>query len=267
MTPYGLFQTYRSLAVDLPDGSVVYGLDIHKYRNNSNSGGISGTGSGLAAYDKIKANVVRIGKREKTGGYALDVTQERDSCPLARKIERVQLFPDVWRVFVGKGSPEEIRQALRLAVFFELASPDKAALQSYCDDNIGLDCSGFAGSFYGGDWVEKGANYFRDHGIEVKKLEDIRANDAICWVEANHIVVIDRVYPANKCLAKGDPVLQCMAAESTGDQMLPNGPKNGLFYTEYSFLPTGQAPFKMLRWLAGASSNLYSPKIKVVRIQ
>src|ERR1017187_4637434 len=254
MTPYELYQTYRNLSVDLHDGRTIYGLDIHKYRNNSNSGGISGTGAGHAAYEKLKAKVAKAGKKEKLGGYVLDETDEEgaSACLMFRKIERVRVFPDLWRVFVGKGSPEEIRQALRLAVFFKLVASDKGALQSYCDDNIGLDCSGFAGNLYGGEWVEKGADYFRDHGTEVRKLEDIRANDAICCVDTNHIVVIDRVYPANKCLTKGDPVLQSMAAESTGAQMLPNGPNNGILHR---ILLPSDAPSAVQNLAAEGHSN------------
>jgi hypothetical protein len=271
MTPHELYQTYRNLNVDLPDGRTIFGLDIHKYRINTPDGGpVIGTVDGLSAYHDLLAKVAKSGVKRTSKLYSLDVTDDAatQSCSLFRKIEWIDTTA-LQRPFVGKGSPEEIRQALRLAVFFKLVGSTKSELQSYCDKNIGLDCSGFAGNLYEGDWRDKSANYFRDNGIEVKRLEDVRANDAICWVNDNHIVVIDRVYPANKCLTKGDPVIQCMAAESTAAQMLRDGPMNGLSYTEYSFLPPSQVPFKILRQKITTTQivDFWTPKIKIVRIQ
>jgi hypothetical protein len=265
MTPKQLYDTYRSLSVDLADGTTVFGLDIHKYRINTSATGLTGTGPGQEAYDKLKAKVVKAAKKTKTNGYLLDETVETNSCPLLRNIERIQLFPDLWRPFVGKGSPEEIRQALRLAVFFGLVGRTKGELQAYCDANIGVDCSGFASNFYGGKWIDKGANNFRDTAKEVTKIEDIRANDAICFVTTNHIAVIDCVYQANQCTTKGDPVLQGMVAESTAARMIPNGPSNGIAYTEYLFLPKSQTENPILRQTATPTLHLDKWKIKIVR--
>ena len=133
-TPYELYSEYRDLSVDLADGTVVSGLDVHEYRNASLSGDL-GVSAGLdEAFAKLSAAVRKNGKRTKQGEYLITLPEaERNACPLFQKIERAKLGPDLQRPFVGKGSPDEIRQALRLAVHFELAEPYRYSLQAYCD--------------------------------------------------------------------------------------------------------------------------------------
>src|SRR5204862_3054163 len=132
--------------------------------------------------------------KSKHGEYVITLPEaDRTSCPLFPKIERVKLWPDLQRPYVGKGSPEEIRQALRVAVHFELVEPYAFSLQAYCDDYIGLDCSGFAAVYYGGPWLGKNAAGFLAVGISVTKLEDIRSGDSLLWTNGQHIAVIDQV--------------------------------------------------------------------------
>jgi hypothetical protein len=55
------------------------------------------------------------------------------------------LAPHVRRPFSGKGSPEDCQIAAQLAVLLNRTTA--ANLQTYCDNNIGLDCNGFVGNF------------------------------------------------------------------------------------------------------------------------
>jgi len=261
-TPYDLYREYRNLSVDLPDGTTVCGLDVHEYRNASLQGDL-GVEAGLGqAFAELSASVRKHGKRSKHGEYLIILEEsERDAGPLFPKIARTRLWPDLQRPFVGKGSPEEIRQALRLAVHFELVEPYQFTLQDYCDRYIGLDCSGFAGNFYGGAWNGKNAAGFLAGGIQVRRLEDIRPGHAILWTNGKHIALIDEVSGDGTSQA-----LACMVAESTGDCMVAGGPADGLNYTTYFLEPGENGAFKIYRHLARAKTGFYSPHIKVMQI-
>src|SRR6266496_690721 len=156
MSPYELYRKYRNLSVGLHDGTTV-SVDIHKYRENGAENPQHDTVAGKMAFSKLKEKIVQYYEPARTGGFVLNkkpgnnhVLELTDdggkNCPLFPKIERVQLSPDLLGVFLGKGSPDEICQALRLAVFFGLTL--KENVQGYCDANLGIDCSGFASNVY-----------------------------------------------------------------------------------------------------------------------
>lgn len=52
------------------------------------------------------------------------------------------------RVFEGKGSPSEIKTLLEAALISEEVPDDTDSLQAFCDENIGLDCSGFVNAYF-----------------------------------------------------------------------------------------------------------------------
>jgi hypothetical protein len=51
------------------------------------------------------------------------------------------------RVYMGKGAPDEIQDAIWMASCVGLVSP--GILPSYCDNNLGIDCGGFAACYWG----------------------------------------------------------------------------------------------------------------------
>ena len=59
--------------------------------------------------------------------------------------------------FEGKGSPEDCQVGAQLAVLRKRTT--RANLQRYCDDHMGLDCTGFVGNFL---WYERGGKSWPD---------------------------------------------------------------------------------------------------------
>ena len=51
------------------------------------------------------------------------------------------------RVFMGKGAPDEIQDAVWMASCVNLVTPD--TLPSYCDKNLGIDCGGLTACYWG----------------------------------------------------------------------------------------------------------------------
>lgn len=138
---------------------------------------------------------------------------------------------ELWRFFCGKASPPEIRRALFLAQAAGVVAPTEEALQSYCNEQAGMDCSGFASVSYGYETTHHqgySATQFRTRGIERATIEEIRAGDAIVWLQENHIALVDQVG------AGADSTkITCKVAESTAGLLIPSGP--GVQYSEYVF--------------------------------
>jgi hypothetical protein len=65
---------------------------------------------------------------------------------------------NLYRPFIGKGSPEECQLVLQLALIVGGVQPNQ--LQKWADDNLGLDCNGFVGNYLfhelmGNDWQDE----------------------------------------------------------------------------------------------------------------
>jgi hypothetical protein len=97
------------------------------------------------------------------------------------------------RVFTGKGSPEDIRNVVRLASHFQLTDAEKVA--GYCTKNIGLDCNGFAGNFWGIDPTTA----IREYDVNRRQaVADVAAGNAMIFyldgvAAPIHIAVVDEV--------------------------------------------------------------------------
>jgi len=268
MTPYELYQTYRSLSVPLTDGTTIFNLDIHEYRNHEMSGDFS-TASGLKEYEKLKTAVEKNCKKLGTGKYQFNEAWKKTTgswTTTVFKANVITIWPDLIRPFLGKGTPEDIRFVLRLAIHFELLKPIKSQMQRYCDENVGIDCSGFASAYYGGSWMGKDAKDYRDSATRVKKIADISPNDSIVFQNGKHIAVIDKI------TERDSTCVGCKVAESTSDQMELAGPSDGLNYTEYFLLfdgtkSSGEQKFKVLRSIVNSkgADDYYSPAVYVVR--
>jgi hypothetical protein len=57
------------------------------------------------------------------------------------------LLTSLWRVYNGKGAPNEIQDALYLAML--CGSVDGGKLQTYADSSLGIDCGGFVANYWG----------------------------------------------------------------------------------------------------------------------
>ena len=108
----------------------------------------------------------------------------------------------VMHAFSGKGSPEQIRACLKIAGHFKKRlgrdwqekGTLSASLSSFYFENMGLDCSGFAGNYaraVGGTPLEPNSAIpsFAPAGKRRKKLDEILPGDLIIWGK-RHIATI-----------------------------------------------------------------------------
>ena len=95
----------------------------------------------------------------------------------------------IWRVFHGKGAPDEIQDAIWLASLCDLVT--ETSLATYCDLNLGIDASGFVANYWGighptfTDLNPNGATGFRPRTIwslypslRRKSADEIQMGDA-----------------------------------------------------------------------------------------
>jgi hypothetical protein len=81
-------------------------------------------------------------QKKKNPGYELTLTV--NSAPFSVGSREQIRMPSV-RPFWGKGSPEDCQVVLQLALLFNLTTA--LNLQKWANDNLGLDCNGFAGNY------------------------------------------------------------------------------------------------------------------------
>ncbi len=268
MSAVDLHDGYRDLFVTLTNGQTLFGIDVHEYRNHEEGGEFS-TAAGVIEYDKVRKMIEKKCQRIAKGKYRfIEAQTTPEGSGWTKTIYYGQIittWPDLMRPYIGKGTPNDIRWAIRLAIHYDLLNASVSSIQKYCDSSVGIDCSGFASAFYGGNWMGKGATFFRDNAPKVTKVEEIRAGDSIVWQSGVHIAVIDKIVETHK---DGNLVygVTCMVAESTGNRMVTDGPSDGLNYTEYCLLFDAPGKFKALRSLVRKGVDAYySPSVIVVR--
>lgn len=273
-TPFALYSAYRNINVCLLGHQIILAIDIHEYRNNE-LGGDSSTAAGLTEYfklkDKIKAYGNRLGKDLYEIYYPLVKTKDRQKNPQTAITDYMLI--DVWfplyNVFVGKGSPKEIADALKLAAAFGHVEPTLHSMQQYCDKNIGIDCSGFASNYFGltpAEICNTGASKMAPMAKRVRRLEDVRIGTAIVFTNGQHVALVDSITNTDKTNNIAYSI-DCKVAESTADQMVEGGPSDGLNYTDYVLLFENNkydaTIFRILRPLAAAKNGF---KGKVVHL-
>jgi hypothetical protein len=210
MTPSQYAARYLTLPTMLDNGQVAT-VRVDKYLQNNGS---KRNKTGLAAKDAIIGAMVA---ETKTSWGATTFTI--DGWPVNKV--------GVVCVFMGKGSPYEISDALWLASRYgliridpERKNPSGVAtrtLAGFCDDCVGLDCNGFVNNFF---------SFSRDKSIDTydvnypkarrQSVDDVKADDVLVFVEEDaaaaknpkagkpagrsypHIALIDAVVPAGK---------------------------------------------------------------------
>jgi hypothetical protein len=288
-TPDDLYWDYRALAVDLPDGTSVAGIDVHGYRNAADyawktpdgkdgigGGNKPGPGTISSQFDIDKGlDVAYAALRNKIRQYgtSLGTNMYRIDFPLpgvavgARQADIVTLWPDMGRPYFGKGDPDLVAEALRLAAAFGLVEPTRAAMQAYADKYLGVDCSGFAGNYLvrlglSEKWLDTAAIDFAPPANRLTRLEQIKTGTMVVWQNGNHVAVVDRIIMVERKADGTASAVNCWVAESTADRMEADGPASGLNYTPYFFISEGtNKPITALRCLAKSQGGASSPKV------
>jgi len=120
--------------------------------------------------------------------------------------------PRILNAAMGKGSPEDYELALEWAVRSgKVRDVSRASLQTFCDEHLGIDCSGFATNYLiargtldaAGNTVRNrgAASYFNVRNA-VSSPGDIRQGDLLVWMSGNqvkrnpgHIAVVQQYRP------------------------------------------------------------------------
>ena len=207
MTPSQYARCYHQLSTVLDNNQIVT-VRIDKYLQNNGS---KRNKAGLAAKDAIINGMVAETKTS-WAAHTFNIN--------GRLVGKV----NVACVFMGKGSPSEIADAIWLASRYGLIRIDPQrknhsgvptrSLTEFCDDCVGLDCNGLVNNFF---------SFSRDKSIDTydvhyptgrrQRLSDVQAGDVVVFIEEDdattknpkanrpagtsykHIALIDTVIP------------------------------------------------------------------------
>jgi hypothetical protein len=108
------------------------------------------------------------------------------------------------KAFTGKGSPSEVKTALRMAHRYGFitnsAKPRRGSksLDDYTDAYSGLDCNGFVGNYLGIDPTTP-VSEFAVPKLRLSKVDDIDADTTLVWYQSSnsapyrHLAIIESV--------------------------------------------------------------------------
>jgi hypothetical protein len=174
---------------------------------------------------------------------------------------------------MGKGAPRDYELALEWAVRSKkIAQVNQATLQTYCDDHLGIDCSGFVTNYLiaCGKWAyssatvrnTSAASYFNP-AKAVNEPGLVRAGDLLVWMDGNavksnpgHVAVIESYLPQS--LAGGNMrVVEATGASGANPKLLDS------MYTVERIIPKGGGVPAMIFVVKrhGASGN----RVAVIR--
>lgn len=152
---------------------------------------------------------------------------------------------------MGKGAPLDYQLALEWAVLSgKIKNPTQASIQTYMDEHLGIDCSGFVTNYlcvigkktYSSHLVgnTSAASYFSAANA-VNDSTQVRQNDLLVWMRGNHVMtgpghvaVVDWYTP--QCLAGGNMrVVEATGADGANPKLLDS------LYTVEQIIPKGGA--------------------------
>jgi hypothetical protein len=137
---------------------------------------------------------------------------------------------------MGKGAPQDYQLALEWAVRSQkIRNVSQATLQTYCDDHLGIDCSGFVTNYliacgkkaYSNDTVRNtGAASYYNVGNAINDSNAIRQGDLLVWMNGNavkrnpgHIAVVESYVP--QCMVGGNMrVVEATGAAGANPKLL-----------------------------------------------
>jgi len=197
ITPVEYEKLYKNLKVEFADSSIPpQTVSIHKYWLSP----VQPAGQKLI--ESAEALLAKGDLDVKINGSVIKLSKSDHD--LHRRLRYA---------LAGKGSPEDYQMVLQLAVL----TKQKAAadLQSFCDDNLGIDCNGFVGNylwhlknpwpalFPPDKFIKRGdppnpdmtVDGFFDRGRAVRGLGQIQPSElnVFGWVDPNTFFLVPRV--------------------------------------------------------------------------
>lgn len=176
-TPSEYADRYRNLQVGFSDGNVR--VTVERYHLGDPDDEKDRLVSAVSDY--FKSNV------KKDPGFTLDLVV--NGAPFSSTY--AQMAAHIAAPFSGKGSPEDCQVAAQLAVITRRTS--KEHLQLYCDQYLGIDCSGFVGNYF---YHERGGQPWQS--IAKNKVDVGPSSSMDQFVAAGHPVLdVSDINPAN----------------------------------------------------------------------
>lgn len=137
---------------------------------------------------------------------------------------------------MGKGAPEDYVLALEWAVRSnKIPTVTQSSLQTYCDDHLGIDCSGFVTNYLvacgkrtysSGTVRNSGAASYFDAAKAVNDPTQVRQGDLLVWMNGNsvrtspgHIAVVES-YSAQSMAGGNMRVVEATGASGANPKLL-----------------------------------------------
>jgi len=137
---------------------------------------------------------------------------------------------------MGKGAPHDYELALEWAVRSQKVNKvDQLTLQKYCDEHLGIDCSGFVTNYliacgkkaYSNETVRNtGAASYFNPAQSVNDPKTIRQGDLLVWMDGNavkvnpgHIAVVESYVPQSM-VGGNMRVVEATAAATANPKLL-----------------------------------------------
>lgn len=137
---------------------------------------------------------------------------------------------------MGKGAPQDYELALEWAVRSrKIQNVSQATLQTYCDEHLGIDCSGFVTNYliacgkkaYSNDTVSNtGAASYYNVANAINDPNAVRQGDLLVWMDGNavkrnpgHVAVVESHVP--QCMVGGNMrVVEATGAAAANPKLL-----------------------------------------------
>jgi hypothetical protein len=175
MDPSSYVQVYLNIPVALTDGVVK--VAIRNYLQDGKGG----------QSDRAKAQKDDLLKK-----IAKEVKAKGPIPPAVFYVDDYEFYLlSVQRTFIGKAAPDEIQDTLWLASRFGLVN--SGTVDTYCNNNLGVDCGGFVANLWGIGYPDGGRVVYGSTGFKPrafwemnrskrrKKASEIEEGDAIIF--------------------------------------------------------------------------------------
>jgi len=158
---------------------------------------------------------------------------------------------------MGKGAPQDYELALEWAVLSKkITNVSQPTLQKYCDDHLGIDCSGFATNYliacnkktYSNNTVRNtGAASYYNVGKAINDPTKIKQGDLLVWMSGNsvrrspgHIAVVESYVPQSR-VSGNLRVVEATGAAAANPKLLVS-----MYHVEKIISKGGTAPVMIL---------------------
>jgi hypothetical protein len=175
---------------------------------------------------------------------------------------------------MGKGAPQDYQLALEWAVRSnKIPSVTQATLQVWCDEHLGIDCSGFVTNYlvasgrrtYTATLVRNtGAASYYNAGTRINDPSQVRQGDLLVWMSGNsvmtnpagHVAVVES-YVAQSVVGGNMRVVEATGAPGANPKLLDS------MYTVERIIPrAGAVPMILVVKRHGVSGS----RVVVVRV-